>query len=75
MIGASSYHGSVLTHGAPFGEPRYLLPMLPLLGAVLTMAVSGAGRRWAPVVGGAIIVLFIGHDVFSQLQVIARYYG
>jgi hypothetical protein len=28
-----------------------------------------------PVIGAAMIVLFLGHDIFSQLQVIARYYG
>jgi hypothetical protein len=75
MIGASSYLSNVLTNEAPFGEPRYLLPMLPLLGAVIALAVRGGGRRWAPVIGAAMVVLFLGHDIFSQLQVIARYYG
>jgi hypothetical protein len=75
MIGASSYVGSGIGGGPAFGEPRYLLPLLPLLGAVLVLAIRGAGRRWAPVVGAALVVLFIGHDVFSQLQAIARYYG
>jgi 4-amino-4-deoxy-L-arabinose transferase-like glycosyltransferase len=75
LIGASSYVSDVLGRGAAFGEPRYLLPLLPLLGAALALAVRGAGRRWAPVVGAALVVLFLGHDVFSQLQTIARYYG
>jgi 4-amino-4-deoxy-L-arabinose transferase-like glycosyltransferase len=75
MIGASSYLGDVVNHGAAFGEPRYLLPLLPLFGAVIALAVRGAGRRWAPVVGAAMVILFLGHDIFSQLQVIARYYG
>jgi len=75
MIGASSYTGDAIHHGAAFGEPRYLLPMLPLLGVVLVLAARGAGRRWAPVVGAALVVLVLGLDVFSQLQVIARYYG
>jgi hypothetical protein len=75
MIGASSYLSDVVQHGPAFGEPRYLLPLLPLLGAVLALAVRGAGRRWAPVAGAALVVLFLGHDIFSQLQVIARYYG
>ncbi len=74
MIAASSYM-SVLSKEVPFGEPRYLLPLLPLVGASITLAVRGAGRRWAPVVGAALVVLFFGHDLFSQLQVIARYYG
>ena len=75
MIGASSYLGDAIHHGAAFGEPRYLMPMVPLLGAVLALAVRGAGSRWAPVVGAALVILVAGHDVFSQLQVIARYYG
>ena len=75
LIGFSSYHTDVVVHELALGEPRYLLVMLPLLGAVLVLAMRGAGRRWAPVVGAAMVVLFIGHDIFSQLQVIARYYG
>jgi 4-amino-4-deoxy-L-arabinose transferase-like glycosyltransferase len=75
LVGVASYHTDVIERELAFGEPRYLLPMLPLLGAVLVLAVRGAGRRWAPVAGAAMVVLFLGHDVFSQLQVIARYYG
>ncbi len=75
LIGFSSYHVDVVVHELALGEPRYLLALLPLLGAVLVLAMRGAGRRWAPVVGATMVVLFIGHDIFSQLQVIARYYG
>jgi 4-amino-4-deoxy-L-arabinose transferase-like glycosyltransferase len=75
MLGVSSYSSDVIAHELAFGEPRYLLPMLPLLGAVIALAVRGGGRRWAPVVGAAMVVLFLGHDIFSQLQAIARYYG
>jgi 4-amino-4-deoxy-L-arabinose transferase-like glycosyltransferase len=75
LIGLSSYHTDVVEHELAFGEPRYLLPMIPLLGAVIVLAVRGAGRRWAPAAGAAIVLLFLGHDLFSQLQVIARYYG
>ncbi len=75
MLGASSYDGDAVAHGYAFGEPRYLLPMLALLGAVIVLAMRGAGRRWAPVAGAAMVVLFLAHDVFSQLQAIARYYG
>jgi hypothetical protein len=75
MLGLASYTSDAITHKDALGEPRYLLPMLPLLGAVIALAVRGAGRRWAPVVGAAMVVMFIGYDLFSQLQVIARYYG
>ncbi len=75
MIGASSYLTDAVGHELAFGEPRYLLPLLPLLGALITLAVRGAGRRWAPVAGAAVVIFFLSHDIFSQLQVIARYYG
>ena len=35
-------------------------------------AQAGAGDRW---LGALVVVLFLGHDVFSQLQVISRFYG
>jgi 4-amino-4-deoxy-L-arabinose transferase-like glycosyltransferase len=75
LIGGSSYDSDALNHSPAFAEPRYLLPLLPLLGAVFALAVRGAGRRWAPAAGAALIVLIFGFDVVSQLQVIARYYG
>jgi Predicted membrane protein (DUF2142) len=75
IVGAPSYFSDVIDHHLAFGEPRYLLPLLPLFGAVVTLAVRGGGRRWMPVVGAAMVVLFFGHDLFSQLQVVARYYG
>ncbi len=75
MLGMTSYHADAIAHELAFGEPRYLLPLLPLLGAVVILAARGAGRRWAPVAGIALVMLFLGHDLFSQLQIIARYYG
>ncbi len=75
LIGTWSYQNDVLEHGPAFGEPRYFLPLLPLLGGVFTLAVRGAGRRWISVAGAALVVLLFGYDVVSQLQVIARYYG
>jgi Predicted membrane protein (DUF2142) len=73
LIGVSSY----VKHSSEglYAEPRYLLPMLPLLAAGLALAARGAGRRCGPAVGAAIIVLFLGHDLFSQLLVVGRYYG
>ncbi len=56
-------------------EPRYLLPLLALWGAVLALAARGAGRRWGPVAGVLIVTLALAHDIFSQLLVISRYYG
>jgi hypothetical protein len=74
LVGSASYTGFPQIAGA-YAESRYLLPLLALMGAALALAVRGAGRRWGPTVGVLILVLFLAHDVFSQLQVIARYYG
>jgi 4-amino-4-deoxy-L-arabinose transferase-like glycosyltransferase len=74
LVGADSYL-QFPTVPAEYGQTRYLLPLLPLLGAVLALAARGAGRRWGPVAGVSIVVLLFAHDLFSQLQTIARYYG
>jgi Predicted membrane protein (DUF2142) len=70
--GASFYHFPLFQTEA---EPRYLLPLLPLVGAALALIVRSIGRRWGPVAGVLIVMLFLAHDVFSQLLVVARYYG
>jgi 4-amino-4-deoxy-L-arabinose transferase-like glycosyltransferase len=74
LIGASGYL-SFPGSAAEFTDARYLLPLAVLWAAILALAARGAGRRWGPAVGVLLVVLIMGHDVFSQLQVIARYYG
>ena len=74
LIGMVSY-GRFPKEAAEYGQARYLLPLIPLLGAVVALAARAAGRRWGPVLGTVIVVLVFAHDLFSQLQVIARYYG
>jgi hypothetical protein len=72
LIGLSSYIDS--SEGL-FADPRYLLPLIPLLGLALALAALGAGRRWGPAVGALIIVLFLAHNIFSQILVAGRYYS
>jgi hypothetical protein len=74
LVGADSFH-EFPRFDAAYAQVRYLLPLLPLLGAALALAARGAGRRWGPIAGTLIVVLFLAHDVFSQLLVVARYYG
>jgi hypothetical protein len=74
LIGADSYNGFP-GHLAEYAEARYLLPLLALLGGVLTLAARGAGRRFGPAVGVVIVIVFLAHDIFSQLLVAARFYG
>jgi hypothetical protein len=40
----------------------------------LALTARGAGRRWGPTAGALIVVLFLAHNIFSQLLVVARYY-
>jgi len=74
LVAAASYRGFPALE-AEFAEARYLLPMLPLLAAVLVLAARGAGRRWGPVVGAAIVGLFLAADIFSELLSVSRFYG
>jgi hypothetical protein len=74
LIGAASYR-AFPGIDVEYGQVRYLLPLLPLAGLVLALAARGAGRRWGPAAGVLIVVLFLAHDIFSQLQVVARFYG
>jgi 4-amino-4-deoxy-L-arabinose transferase-like glycosyltransferase len=74
LVGSASYVGFPELGGA-YAESRYLLPLLALMGGALALAARGAGRRWGPTVGVVVLVLFFAHDLFSQLQAIARYYG
>lgn len=74
LIGVESYRRFPQL-AAEFGQARYLLPLLPLLATGLALAARGAGRRWGVASGALLITLFLAHDLVSQLQVIARYYG
>lgn len=74
LVGADSFIAFPRQAGT-YGEARYLVPLIPLYGAMLTLSARGAGRRWGPVAGVLIVTLLLGHDLLSQLQVIARFYG
>lgn len=73
LIGAAGYL-SLETAPSFYAAPRYMLPIVVLWGAVLALAARGAGRKWGPAVGALIVVLVLAHDIFSQLQLVARYY-
>ncbi len=72
-IGAESYRSLVIGSGV-FEQPRYLLSALCVYAAVVALAARLPGRRWGAAFGALIVCLALAHDVFSQLQVIARYY-
>ncbi len=74
LIGASDYAEYPDSIGS-YAQSRYLLPLIALYAGALALAARGAGRRWGPVVGTAIVMLLIAHDIFSELLEISRYYG
>ncbi len=74
LVGADSYLEFPGRSGG-YSEPRYLLPLAALFGAVLALAARGAGRRLGPAVGTLIVLLILAHDIFSQLLTVARFYG
>jgi hypothetical protein len=73
LLAAASFD-SFPTLALADSEPRYFLPLLALGGALLALAARGAGKRWGPVAGAGIVMLFLGHDVLSQLLEVSRYY-
>lgn len=73
-IGVQSYRYLISQNGV-FEQARYLLPLLCLYAAIVALAVRFGGRRWGPVLGVALVVLAIGHDLFAQAITIARYYA
>jgi predicted membrane protein DUF2142 len=74
LVGGASYKMFPVID-AEYAQPRYLLPLLVLLAAALALAARGAGRRWGPVVGVAIVTLFLAHDVLSQMLEAGRFYA
>ena len=73
LLGQDAHHQG---HSEPgWAQPRYLLPLLPIGALIVASAARGAGRRWGPAVGTLMVVLFLSHDIFSQLLVVARFYG
>jgi 4-amino-4-deoxy-L-arabinose transferase-like glycosyltransferase len=74
LIAADSY-STLASEGPGYLQPRYLLPLLPLLAAVLAAGARGAGRRLGPAAGALIVTLFLAHDLLSQLLVVSRFYG
>jgi len=60
--------------GIFFEQARYLFPVLALYGAFVALAVIGSGRRWEKAAGVTVVVLAVGHSLFSQLLTIDRFY-
>jgi hypothetical protein len=77
LLGAIGYTGIRYraTNGFPFEQARYLFPLVTLYGLFIVLAARGAGRRWAPALGAALVVLAMVHGLFAETLTISRYYG
>jgi 4-amino-4-deoxy-L-arabinose transferase-like glycosyltransferase len=77
LVGVIGWQGAAYRAqtGYVFEQARYLLPLLGLYGLLVALAARGAGRRWGPAVGAALVVLAMAHGLFAELLTISRYYG
>jgi hypothetical protein len=77
LLGAIGYAGIRyrLSNGYPFEQARYLFPLLPLYATFVVLAARGLPRRWAPSLGGLLVVLAMTHGLFAETLTISRYYG
>lgn len=64
-----------LSTGYIFEQGRYLFPLAPLYALLIAMAAGGLPRRWAPVLGGLLVVLAMAHGLFAETLTLSRYYG
>lgn len=75
LIGAAGYSYWINTGGERFEQARYLLPLLPLYGAIVALAIRGAGRRAGPSLAAVAVVVMIGWSVYAQLITMLRFYS
>lgn len=75
LIAHASYTTYIGPEPYPFEQPRYLLPLLPLYGLIVALAVRGAGRRAGPAVAAALVMIAFAHNLFAQALTITRYYA
>jgi 4-amino-4-deoxy-L-arabinose transferase-like glycosyltransferase len=75
LIGAAGYSYWINTGGERFEQARYLLPLLPLYGAIVALAIRGAGRRAGPSLAAVAVVVMIGWSVYAQLITVLRFYS
>ncbi|HEX6025983.1 MAG TPA: hypothetical protein VFZ00_28590, partial [Solirubrobacter sp.] len=66
---------SLLVSSDPVITGRYLLPLLPLYGVMLALAVVWLPRRWAPVAAGVLVGGAVLMQIASIAVVFARFYA
>ncbi|MGI8557945.1 MAG: glycosyltransferase family 39 protein [Solirubrobacteraceae bacterium] len=61
--------------GGAFEQTRYLLPLLPLYGALFSAALIALPQRWRLPTGAAVLTILALHNVSGLLLTLGRYYG
>lgn len=74
VIGLAGYDYWLASGGQRFEQARYLLPLLPLYGALVALAVRAAGR-WSPLLAACAAAIAVGWSVYAQILTALWYYG
>jgi 4-amino-4-deoxy-L-arabinose transferase-like glycosyltransferase len=74
VVGIAGYRYKITTN-LPLEQPRYLLALIAVYGALVAVAARGAGVRWGRAAGAFLVVLAMGHSLFAILHTIAHYYS
>lgn len=67
-------YGYLIATTYTFEQVRYLFPLLALYGALVGLAVHGAGPRWGGAVAAGAVSLAVVHTAAALLLTISRYY-
>jgi hypothetical protein len=66
---------SLLQSPDPVITGRYLLPLLPLYGVAMALAVAWLPRRWGPIAAGALVGGVVFLQVAAMGVLFARFYA
>ncbi len=77
LMGAIGFAGIryLTATGLPFEQARYLFPLMAIYAVFIVLVCRAAPRRWAPALGGLVVVLAMAHGLFAELLTVSRYYG
>jgi hypothetical protein len=77
LLAVIGYLGArdLATSSTLFPQARYLFPLLAFYALAIALATKALPRRWAPVLGGLLVVLAMAHSLFAETLTISRYYG
>jgi hypothetical protein len=64
-----------LQSGQIFEQARYLLPLVPIYGALVAVGARSLGRRWGAALGGLVVMASLALTIFAQVLTVNRYYG